>query len=524
MKTIAKITLDLQRPNFATEVDAMQDDGETRILEVSLTSGGTPWNVPEGAAPMVVFRRPNYTKGMYDQLADGSPAISVDGNTVTVVLSRQMLAVPGQVRASLQFEDAQLNMLTTFPFKINVQANPYGGAQSVQDVVRLQWLEDELGKWLKKAAESGEFDGPVGPAGKTPEKGVDYFTAEEKQQFEDAVYDRASEKINPAIEKAENAAKAATDAAAEIPGQIAGKLDKPAAQPAVGQILKVQKINPDGTFVVGWADDGGGTVQDVQIQIAGKLDKPAAQPAVGQILKVQKINPDGTFVVGWADDGGGTVQDVQINGDTILQDGVANVQLSNGLTHGTALGIATPTQEQIAGRNPAVAITGATLDSGVKVAMCDGVGPAWTADEQATARDRMGDEYVLIGEITTEEAVSRVTFNAAMDGKPFAFRDVAITIFIPTAIPAYNCAYHLGGSYIGEISLGYKDSYQCTYLHMYKLNNKLVVDDTNYSYAGKNGLLYYYPIKPITAPIILSAVSKEHKLPISTEIRLFGKR
>lgn len=215
MKTIAKINLDLLRPNFATEVDAMQDDGETRALEVSLTSGGTPWNVPEGASPMVVFRRPNYTKGMYDQLADGSPAISVDGNTVTVVLSRQMLAVPGQVRASLQFEDAQLNMLTTFPFTINVQANPYGGAQSVQDVVRLQWLEDKLGEWLKKAGESGEFDGPPGPAGKTPEKGVDYFTPAEKQQFEDAVYNRASEKINPAIEKAETAAKTANDAAAE---------------------------------------------------------------------------------------------------------------------------------------------------------------------------------------------------------------------------------------------------------------------------------------------------------------------
>ena len=266
MKTIAKINLDLQRPNFATEVDAMQDDGETRVLEVSLTSGGTPWNVPDGAAPMVVFRRPNYTKGMYDQLADGSPAISVDGNTVTVVLSRQMLAVPGQVRASLQFEDAQLNMLTTFPFKINVQANPYGGAQSVQDVVRLQWLEDELGKWLKKAAESGEFDGPPGPAGKTPEKGVDYFTTAEKQQFEDAVYNRASEKINPAIEKAETAADAANDAAAAIPGQIAGKLDKPAVQPAVGQILKVQKVNPDGTFVVGWADDG---IVDITQDIGG---------------------------------------------------------------------------------------------------------------------------------------------------------------------------------------------------------------------------------------------------------------
>lgn len=152
METIAKINLDLQRPNFATEVDAMQDDGETRLLEVTLTSDGKPWNVPEGVSPMVVFRRPNYTTGMYDQLADGSPAMTVDGNTVTVVLSRQMLAVPGQVRASLQFEDAQLNMLTTFPFRVNVQANPYGGAQSVQDVVRLKWLEDALGKWLRIAA------------------------------------------------------------------------------------------------------------------------------------------------------------------------------------------------------------------------------------------------------------------------------------------------------------------------------------------------------------------------------------
>lgn len=165
MKITTKITLDLQRPNFATEVEVMQDDGETRILEISLASGGTAWNVPAGIFPVVVFRRPNGTKGMYDKLADGSPAVTTEGSTVTVVLSRQMLAIPGLVQASLQFEDAQLNQLTTFPFRVNVQANPYGGAQSVQDVVRLQWLNEKLDEYLKKAAESGEFVGPPGPQG-----------------------------------------------------------------------------------------------------------------------------------------------------------------------------------------------------------------------------------------------------------------------------------------------------------------------------------------------------------------------
>lgn len=243
MKITTKITLDLQWPNFATEVEVMQDDGETRILEISLASGGTVWNVPAGVLPVVVFRRPNGTKGMYDKLADGSPAVTTEGSTVTVVLSRQMLAIPGLVQASLQFEDAQLNQLTTFPFRVNVQANPYGGAQSVQDVVRLQWLEEKLDEYLKKAAESGEFDGPpgpqgipgkdgapgeqgpqglpgkdgaVGPAGlpgKTPVKGVDYWTDAEVQAAEDAVYQRVDGKFSPLVKQAQTDANHAVTTA-----------------------------------------------------------------------------------------------------------------------------------------------------------------------------------------------------------------------------------------------------------------------------------------------------------------------
>lgn len=284
-----------------------------------------------------------------------------------------------------------------------------------------------------------------------------------------------------------------------------------------------------------------------ELVVANKLDKPATAPAVNQILKVKSVSPDGSFVVEWADDGGGTVSDVQIDGNTIVQDGVAVIPVASNnrlgvvrsgsgilVNDGGSMYTMPASHGLINARteedgfsttdNNRFIISPSRLDYAVKAAMCDGKGSAWTAEEQAAARDRMGDEYVLIGEITTEEAVSRVTFNEAMDGKPFDFRDVVITIFIPSAIPANNWGYYLGGSYAGEISLGYKGSYQCTYLHMYKLNNKLVVDDTNYSHGGKNGMLYYHAIRPITAPIVLLSVSQEHKLPISTEIRLFGKR
>lgn len=47
------------------------------------------------------------------------------------------------------------------------------------------------------------------------------------------------------------------------------------------------------------------------------------------------------------------------------------------------------------------------LDYAVKAAMCDGKGAAWTAEEQAAARERMGiDEWESILDITLEEESS----------------------------------------------------------------------------------------------------------------------
>ena len=621
METIAKINLDLQRPNFATEVDAMQDDGETRVLEVSLTSGGTSWNVPEGAAPMVVFRRPNYTKGMYDQLADGSPAISVDGNTVTVVLSRQMLAVPGQVRASLQFEDSQLNMLTTFPFKINVQANPYGGAQSVQDVVRLQWLEDELGKWLKKAAESGEFDGPPG---KTPVKGEDYFTPAEAQQFGDDVYDRAAQKIDPVLESAGAAAEQAESAAgnanakaeraeaaaqradtaadgakraateankqagiaseaangakhaaglanaaaegadqaaqrAETAAQGAGQAAQEATSAAIEAGTAVSDANAAAQAASGAAEKAetaanaaNDAVEAIPGQIAGKLDKPAAQPAVGQILKVQKINPDGTFVVGWADDGGGTVSDVQINGATIVQDGVAGIPIAGsnklgvvalspdtygiGISDRNFLYLVGLTPVQMSLRYNGRALTGGGIDTAVRIAMCDGKGKAWTAEEQAAAKDRMGiyKPVMLVADISVAEPIASIVVETDSIGNPLECDALYALFDIAQSSGDTNLHVRINSDEFLRLQTnGIRSSYRSLcYFAMYRVANRNVMEFSSSRMDDNGGAQListpqrsiFYKTREKLSKIEMFSTKSNFPIPAGSKIKVYGVR
>lgn len=48
-------------------------------------------------------------------------------------------------------------------------------------------------------------------------------------------------------------------------------------------------------------------------------------PEVGKILKIKSVNEDGTFTCEWADSGSNL--DVRINGESIVQDGVAEIPL-----------------------------------------------------------------------------------------------------------------------------------------------------------------------------------------------------
>lgn len=165
MIVTSKIAVDLTRLNIGAKVYAVQGDGNTRSVEITLLSGGKPWTPPEGVDVAVAYYQPDEHKGMYNKLADDSAAISVRGNVATVILAPQMLTVSGTVQASLVFNDAHLNRLTTFPFSVSVTPNHAAGAQKTEDYIRLQWLEDKLAEYLAEIKASGAFDGRPGRDG-----------------------------------------------------------------------------------------------------------------------------------------------------------------------------------------------------------------------------------------------------------------------------------------------------------------------------------------------------------------------
>lgn len=135
-----------------------------------------------------------------------------------------------------------------------------------------------------------------------------------------------------------------------------------------------------------------------------KINIPLENPKIGKILKVKSINEDGTFVCEWADSASNL--DVRINGESIVQDGVAEIPKADTNTHNLGLirvnagkgfavsadgtlNIIECTDDSLKKRYARI-VSGNVIDYAVKAAMCDGKGVAWTADEQAAARERMG--------------------------------------------------------------------------------------------------------------------------------------
>ena len=162
MKPAANLKVDVAHSGFVSPVEAMQGDGGLRSISVELTDGGKPWYPPAGTEIAVAYTHSNGTKGLYNKLPDGRKAVTLRNNIVTVVLAPQMLAAVGEVKAAIVFSNEKLDQLTTFPITITVKKNLFADAQETVDYIRLQWLEDKLDAYLKKAKDSGVFDGPKG--------------------------------------------------------------------------------------------------------------------------------------------------------------------------------------------------------------------------------------------------------------------------------------------------------------------------------------------------------------------------
>lgn len=157
-----------------------------------------------------------------------------------------------------------------------------------------------------------------------------------------------------------------------------------------------------------------------------KITKPAEAPTIGKIIRVKSVNEDGTFICEWAD--GASDLDVQINGESIVQNGIAEIPITQKnkqyglfciLNNYNLLGfsndnnlpiIKIATERNISNRDNINSLgVGGVIDScnfdkTVKAAMCDGKGTAWTAEEQAAARERMGIyDWEDILDVTLEE-------------------------------------------------------------------------------------------------------------------------
>lgn len=121
MEVIHKLEMDLEIKAPMQWLELPRGDVNTRKIRFLLTANQMPWTMPENAAVLIRYCKPDGTGGEYDTLPDGTVAWEALDNTLTVALAPQVLATAGVVilYAVIRLEDMVLN---TFAVEIRVRA------------------------------------------------------------------------------------------------------------------------------------------------------------------------------------------------------------------------------------------------------------------------------------------------------------------------------------------------------------------------------------------------------------------
>lgn len=136
MKTTHKIKMDLVRQGIPPRVSVVQGDAYSRQLEIGLYADKRPWKVPENAQVIIRYRKPDRTSGSYDTLADGTSAVAVSGNLVSILIAPEALSIAGTVVLMVTILLGQ-QQLSTFSIDLVVQPN------CVTD-----WNDTEQAAWI----------------------------------------------------------------------------------------------------------------------------------------------------------------------------------------------------------------------------------------------------------------------------------------------------------------------------------------------------------------------------------------
>lgn len=139
MEITHKIELDFLKRSIPPQIDAVQNDKNSRTVKIGLYAGGAPWEIPSGVSAVIRYGKPDNTSGLYDTMPDGSTAWGASGNILTVRLAPQVLTVPGVVMASAALV-SDANVLGTFSFRVNVDQDPAAGEVISSDYYKYSTL------------------------------------------------------------------------------------------------------------------------------------------------------------------------------------------------------------------------------------------------------------------------------------------------------------------------------------------------------------------------------------------------
>lgn len=132
LTTIAPMRMDLLNPGAPQVIHAVQDDSNSRKVAFSLYTGGTQWIVPDGTLVMVRVRKPDGKACAYDTLPDDStPAATIDGNVVTVMLVPQVFTAAGNALVQIKLYDNTGASIATFAVILHIAHNTIADAEIV---------------------------------------------------------------------------------------------------------------------------------------------------------------------------------------------------------------------------------------------------------------------------------------------------------------------------------------------------------------------------------------------------------
>ena len=242
------------------------------------------------------------------------------------------------------------------------------------------------------------------------------------------------------------------------------------------------------------------------------------------------------------------VKDVQIAGNSVLEDGVANVPIASDAVIGGVktnswggtmtndygqLMVFPSTNTHINERVSRTVLTPTNMDYAVKAAMCDGKGAAWMAAEQKAARDRMGVDkaYELIEEIILNESVTQVVRTN------MSLAEMRIVVEVPVsdstgavAIEVYSGSGLIGYGYIGNFIN--KDNVKAAKFSVKRDRGAYVFSmvSTNANSASQKagvGILSetvaLFPVENAITKISLYSTSSSILLPVGTKITIEGE-